>query len=226
MSRPSQPSGRASNAGHLRLRVLLEGRRCDHVTRQLDLEVERIVVPQLLGHLAADDHRVGSAAQFAQHAELVLDLRAAGDEHERPVDVAEQAAEVLELGLEQQAGVGGQEAGDALRRRMGAVRRAERVVDVEVPPVRQLTRVHRVVRRLAGVEARVLEDGDAVVGQQLAGAGPRPAPSRTPGRGLSGAPGASRQQSPRRPGRATARVWARTPGCACRRRRVHPRAAR
>ena len=49
------------------------------------------------------------AAEVLQHAELVLDLGAAGDEDERPLDVAEQPAEVLELGQQEQPGVGGQE---------------------------------------------------------------------------------------------------------------------
>ena len=56
-----------------------------------------------------------SPAEVLEHAELVVDLRAAGDEHERPLDLAEQLAEMLELLLEQQAGVGGQQLGDAPR---------------------------------------------------------------------------------------------------------------
>ncbi len=48
-----------------------------------------------------------------EHAELVVDLRAAGDDDERPLDLAEQAPEVLELRLEQQARIGGQQLRDA-----------------------------------------------------------------------------------------------------------------
>ena len=48
----------------------------------------------LLGHLAADQHRVRARAEVLEHADLVVDLRAAGDDHERPLDVAEQRAEV------------------------------------------------------------------------------------------------------------------------------------
>ncbi len=48
-----------------------------------------------------------------EHAELVLDLRPAGDEDERPLDVGEEAAEHLELLLEQQPCVGRQQLRDA-----------------------------------------------------------------------------------------------------------------
>ena len=48
---------------------------------------------------------------------------------------------------------------DALGRGMRAVRRAERVVHVEVGEARKLPRVGVVVRRLPGPEAGVLEDG-------------------------------------------------------------------
>ena len=132
MSSPSQPSGTSSNGDDLRLRIGLERRRGDDVGRQLDGEVERVLVADLLGHLAADQHRVGAAAEVLQHAELVLDLGAAGDEHERALDLAEQLAELLELRSQQQPGVGGQQVRDALGRRVRAVRGAERVVDVDV----------------------------------------------------------------------------------------------
>src|SRR6185312_9331175 len=76
----------------------------DNIGRQHDLEVERIRAAQLFGHLAADQNRVRLAAQVTKHAELVLDLGAAGDEHERPLDVAKQLSELLQLALEQQSG--------------------------------------------------------------------------------------------------------------------------
>ena len=47
-------------------------------------------VADLLGHLAADEHAVRTAAEMLEDAELVLDLRAAGDEHERPLDLVEE----------------------------------------------------------------------------------------------------------------------------------------
>ena len=85
-----------------------------------------------------------------------------------PLDVAEQPAEVLELGEQEQPGVGGQQLRDADRRGMRAVRRAEGVVDEEVAALGQLTRELGIVRRLAGVEARVLEHLDPLVRQERA----------------------------------------------------------
>ena len=158
MSSPSQPAGSSSNGVDAGLRVGVEGRRGDDVDRQLDVEAERVLLAELLGHLAADDDRVRPAAEVLEDAELVLDLRAAGDEHERTLDLAEQPAEVLELGEEQQARVGRQEVRDRLRRGVRPVRRAECVVDVQVERARELLRGLRVVRRLAREEARVLED--------------------------------------------------------------------
>src|ERR671931_262115 len=71
---------------HLRLGVRLEGRGGDDVARQDDRKLERTLVPQLLGHLAADQNRVGARAQVAEDADLVVDLRAARDEDERTLD--------------------------------------------------------------------------------------------------------------------------------------------
>ena len=126
------------------------------------------MVTQLLGHLAADEHRVGAAAEVAQHLELVLDLRAAGDQHERPLHLAEQLAELLQLALEQQARVGRKQLRDPDRGRVRPVDRAESVLDEQVTPLGELARELRVVLRLAGVEARVLEDVDPLVRKQLA----------------------------------------------------------
>ena len=150
-----------------------------------------------------------------EHAELVLDLGAARDEHERPLDVAEQAAEHLELLLQQQARVGGQQLGDADGGRVRAVRRAEGVVHVEVHARRQLARELRVVPGLARVEAGVLEHAHARVGEQLAQArrngrdrvrGIRPLrPSQVRADGDLGGP-ALEQQLERRQGRPDPRV--------------------
>ena len=166
--------------------------------------------------------------RLLQDAELVLDLRAAGDEHERPLDLAEQAAEMLELGEQQQSGVGRQQVRDGLGRGVRAVRRAERVVDVEVAAVGELAREALVVLRLARVEARVLEHVDALVRQELSQPRRdrrhrvlravllrlRPAEMRADAHLGRAAP------------RAAARASAARRGCACRRRRARPRAAR
>ena len=152
----------------LRLGVLGELCGCDHVTRKLDLEAERVRDAQLFGHLAADQDGVRLAAEVAQDAELVLDLRAARDEHEGPLDVDEQLSELGELALEEQPRVGRQQLRDADRRRVRAVDRAERVLDEQLVVVREPPREVRIVRRLARVEARVLEHVESLVGEKLA----------------------------------------------------------
>ena len=127
-----------------------------------------LAVAQLLGHLAADEDGVCAAAEVLEDAELVLDLGPARDEDERPLDVAEQPSEHLELLLEQEPRVGGKQLGHAHRGRMGAVGRAEGVIHVQVPALGKAPRALRVVPRLARVEARVLEHPHAVVRQELA----------------------------------------------------------
>src|SRR4029450_13743507 len=98
-----EPAVRQLVVGHdLRLGVLRALGRRDDVRRQLDLERERVLVAHLLRHLAPDQHAVGLAAAALEHPELVLDLRAARDEDERALDLAEQLAQLLELALEQE----------------------------------------------------------------------------------------------------------------------------
>ena len=132
MSSPSQPSGSRRRA-RLGLRVLLEGgRRHDVVgqpTRRASGFSSRAPRPS-----CRRSARRRPAAEVLEHAELVLHLRAAGDEDEGPLDLAEQLAELLQLALEQEARVGRQQVGDALGRRVGAVGRAERVVDERSQP--------------------------------------------------------------------------------------------
>ncbi len=85
----------------LRLGTLVERRGGDDVGREHRLVRKRLRVAQLLRHLPADEHGVGSLPELAENAELVLDLRAARNEDERSLDVGEEAAEHLELLLEQ-----------------------------------------------------------------------------------------------------------------------------
>ena len=67
------------------------------------------------------------------------DLGAAEDRDERPLRLGERLAEILELLLHQEAGDGRRSRlGDALGRRVRAVRGAERVVDVDVGECREL----------------------------------------------------------------------------------------
>ena len=82
----------------------------------------------------------------------------------------ERLGDRVDLGGEQRPGAGDRrELGDAVGRRLGAMRGAERVVDEDVAERRHLPRQRRVVLLLALVEAAVLEhddlarrDGDAV----------------------------------------------------------------
>ena len=63
----------------------------------------------LLRHLAPDQDAVRSPAEMLEHRQLVVDLRAARDDDERMRNVTEKTSEVLDLGEEQEACVGGQE---------------------------------------------------------------------------------------------------------------------
>ena len=135
---------------------------------------------------------------------------------------------MLELVEQQQPGVGGQEVGDGLRRGVRAMRRAERVVDVEVAAVGELAREALVVGRLARVEARVLEHVDALVGQELAQ--PRRDRRHRVLRAVLLGLRPAEVRADAHLGRAVLEqelaASAARRGCACRRRRGRPRAAR
>ena len=83
-------------------------------------------------HRAADQDRVGGLEEALDHADLVGHLGAAEDDDERPPRVVADRGQLAHLALEQQPGVAGQEVGDPLGARVGAVGGAEGVVDVEV----------------------------------------------------------------------------------------------
>ena len=137
--------------------------------------------------------------RLLEHAELVVDLRPAGDEHERPLDVAEQPAEHLELLLEQQTRRRpGSSVRDALGRRVRPMRRSERVVHEEVPALREaLAPTPGRSPSRPGRSACSRAPRSRSSGRSSADA-PRPAPSRTRGRGLSAGRGASRRRRARR----------------------------
>ena len=104
--------------------------------------------------------------------------------------------------------------------------RAERVVDEEVAPLRELARELGVVLRLARVEARVLEHLDPLVRKERAQV---LAHGLDPERGiLALRPAEVRADADRgsRRARAAARASAARHGCACRRRPCRPRAGR
>ena len=106
---PEPAVGQLVEGHDLRLGVRLEGRRGDDVLRQDDLELEGVRLAHLFRHLPADQHLVGATTEVPEHSELVLDLRAARDEQERVLDLTEQPAEHLELLLEQETRVRGEQ---------------------------------------------------------------------------------------------------------------------
>ena len=127
-----------------------------------------------VGHRAADQHLIDPIEQVVEHADLVGDLGAADDRHERPLDVAQQLAEELHLALHQEAHpLGGDELGDAGRGGVRAVRGAEGVVDVDVGVAGELPRERLVVGLFGRGEAQVLQQrhgAGAQIVDHLAGA--------------------------------------------------------
>ena len=105
---PEPTVGQRVERRHLRLRLGLERARRDDVDRQDRLERERAVRAHVLCHLPADQDRVGPRAEVLEHADLVLDLRATRDDHERPLDLPEQAPEVPQLLEQEESRVRGQ----------------------------------------------------------------------------------------------------------------------
>ena len=229
MSSPSQPSGTASTlagcASASLAKVLAATTSVGSSTGYESGLCSRIcsaILPPI-------STRSARPPRCLEHCELVVDLGPAGDQHERPLDVvAEEPAEVVELGEQQQPRIGRKQMGDRLGRAVRAVGRAEGVVHVEVVAIGELAREALVVLRLAGVEARVLEHLQPLVGHELA---QPPLDRRDRERrpvfvGLRPARGASRPSRRRRRGRAEAAVSGSRPGSACRRRPCRPRAAR
>ena len=137
-------------------------------------ELAALGLEEGVGHRAADQHLVDATEQVVEHADLVRDLGAADDGHERPLDVAEQLAEELHLALHQEAHpLGGDELGDPGRRGVRAVRGAEGVVDVDVGVAGQRARERLVVGLLGRREAQVLQQrhrAGAQIVDHLAGA--------------------------------------------------------
>jgi hypothetical protein len=81
----------------------------------------------------ADDQHVDLGQERLQHGELGRDFRAADDRDERARGIGERLAERVELGSEQGTGARDRRmTRDPVRRRLGAMRGAERIVDVDV----------------------------------------------------------------------------------------------
>ncbi len=135
----------------------------------LDLALAELVplgAEKRVGHRAADQDLVDARRQRLEDTDLVGDLRAADHRDIRTLDLAEQLGQELDLLQHEEPGA---LVGDVLqhadRRRMRPMRRAERVVHVDVRVRREGAREGVVVGLLARVVAQVLEERDLTVAQ-------------------------------------------------------------
>ena len=119
-------------------------------------------------HRAADHERVGELEEAVDDGDLVRHLRPADDRDERMAGMLEDRPQRAHLAFEQAPRGAGQQVRDALRARVGAVRHAERIVDVDVRQLRQRPCELGIVARLARLEAHVLEQQDLAVAQAFA----------------------------------------------------------
>ena len=117
-----------------------------------------------VGDASADDQRVDPLGQRPQDGQLGGDLGSRHDRDQRPRRCRERPRQRIELRRHQRARAGDRRmTGDAVRRRLGAVRRAESVVDVDVAELRHPPRERVVVLLLPLVDPAVLEQ-DEVAG--------------------------------------------------------------
>jgi hypothetical protein len=121
-------------------------------------------------HRAADEQRVDPLQQRVDDTELVADLGAAEQRNERALGVSEQPAERLDLGRQEPAGRGGHDARWPHDRRVRAVRRAERIVDVHVAELAQVRGEAGLVGLLTGIEPQVLDHHDVAGTEALCAA--------------------------------------------------------
>ena len=121
-------------------------------------------------HRAADQKGVHAIEQRVDHPELVRHLRAAQDRDVRSGRIAQELPEDVHLALEQASGDGRAAAREhqlrqRAHRRVGAMDRSERVVDVRVGQLREPPGERRIVPFLPGIEPQVLEQHDRSVRQ-------------------------------------------------------------
>ena len=132
---------------------------------------------------AADDQRVDFGSERVQDGKLGRDFGSADDGDKRSRRIRERLAERIELRGEQRTGASDASVpGDAVRGRLGAVRGAECVIDVNVAKARHLPRQRVVVLLLAGVEAAILEQHN-IAGLESACQAPPSTQSLTSGTG-------------------------------------------
>ena len=112
-------------------------------------------------HRAADEQSVDARDQVFDDLDLVRDLGAAENGDERPLGIADRGAEVAQLLLHEQPGTRFRhQTDDRLDGCVCAMRRAERVVDINVAQGREPLREFEVVLFFLRVEAEVLEQHD------------------------------------------------------------------
>ncbi len=143
-------------------------RRAGHVVfaeRLADLHADG--VQEGVGHAAADHQHVDPSDQVAEQVELGGDFRAADDGRQRALGLLQRGAEMFQFFLHEAPRSGGQQTRDALGRGVGAVRRREGVVHVDVAQRREGLGEARVVGFFLRVEAQVLQQGDAAGLQAL-----------------------------------------------------------
>ena len=113
-------------------------------------------------HRAADDQAVDLSEHVLDDLDLVRHFRAAEDGDERVVGRLERVTEIPQLLLHEEAGGGAREvARHRVDRRVRAVRRAERIVDVFVRQRRERFGERGIVLLLFGMKSKVLEEHDA-----------------------------------------------------------------
>ena len=139
--------------------------------RFADLETLRQL--ERVSHRAADENRVRLFEQAVNDLDLVGNLRAAENDDERTRRLLQFVAEKFQFALHQQArralaAALGDDARHAFGRSMRAMRRAERVVHVNIRDLGQLLGERRIVGFLFVVVADVLQQ-QHVAGLQCAG---------------------------------------------------------
>ena len=111
-------------------------------------------------HAAADDQGIDLLHQVGDDADLIGDLGAAEDRDEGSLRVFQRAADVFEFLLDQETADSGQIIGNAGGGGVGAMRRAERVVDIDLSKRSELLGKFGVVFGLFRMETDVFEQED------------------------------------------------------------------
>ena len=113
-------------------------------------------------HRAADDQPIDFSEQVLDHLDLVRHLGAAEDRDERALGRFERVPEILQFLFHQQPGRRArQRLRDRFNRRVRPMRRAKRIVHVQIGERGEGRRELRIVLFFFGMESEVLEQDDA-----------------------------------------------------------------